>query len=340
MQSMKRWLLVLSVALLTLQHVRADFQVPLLSGEVEAEIKLEGETVSLTREVMATLNVWMPANLNIEMPAMDTIRGRFQGFSLAEGFERVPEETPDGRKKVSMRWRLMGDPAAERYRLAPFAITIKDAVSGLEIRNMATSPVLFPLASLPDAAGDVEINPKRFFVWPTAQTWLRWSLWTFIGIVAIFLLLWGIKQLKKAIRLHRMTPRERALAELEELLERKLVAKGLFKDFYIELTHVVRRYIERAYCIRAPRLTTEEFLETAKTHPHFTAEAVERLSAFLQSADMVKFAGVTATPEVCDGAAGEARRYIDWDCELMAKEKEFQKSEDGNERQEKNAREK
>ena len=75
----------------------------------------------------------------------------------------------------------------------------------------------------------------------------------------------------------------------------------------------MRRYVERAYGIRAPRLTTEEFLARAKADPRFGEASVVQLSEFLHSADMVKFAGLSATMEMASQAAASARRYIERD---------------------------
>ena len=99
-----------------------------------------------------------------------------------------------------------------------------------------------------------------------------------------------------------MSPIERAWAELDRLLKKGLPGRGRYKDFYVELTMVVRRYIQRKYGISAPHMTTEEFLRTAKPS--------DDLRRFLESADLVKFAGVEATPDMADAATESARAYI------------------------------
>ena len=108
-----------------------------------------------------------------------------------------------------------------------------------------------------------------------------------------------------------MAPRERALLELRELLERRLPEKGETKRFYVLLTGIVRRYIERRHKVRAPELTTEEFLKEATQHPAFTPETLTRLREFLDAADMVKFAGITASAETVAGSTDAARRYLE-----------------------------
>ena len=290
----------------------APFERELYSGAVTVTFEGDADVLSLGDDYTATLTAVAPAGYEIDLPAIDEMRGRFQGFALAEGYAREPRSLPDGSVAYSTRWRLAADPAAERFRLAPFAFTARDG-SGAEIGSFATQPVLFPLASLPSADGSPEIRLKKFFTLPSMRTVLKWLLRILAALAALAAALFVAGRIRHAARLHRMTPSERALAELAALLSRRLPERGLFKDYYVELTHVVRRYIERAHAIRAPRLTTEEFLAAAKSHPHFTPESLRGLSDFLHSADMVKFAGAACTDEIAGVAAETARRYIERD---------------------------
>ncbi len=73
---------------------------------------------------------------------------------------------------------------------------------------------------------------------------------------------------------------------------------------------VVRRYIERTRGIKAPGQTTQEFMAVATDHPSFTPEVVAQLKSFLESADLIKFAGQQATTAMSDAAAQRARDYI------------------------------
>ena len=260
----------------------ADY--PLLSadtpqGPVSVVFSTDAPALSLDRDLTATLTATAPAGVELTLPPVDTLRSRFQGFSLAEGFSASSE---DGRTAFgqSIRWRLRADPAAPRYRLAPFAVGISSP-SGRESRVAA--PLLLPVASLPaDARQDVDRRLSR----P------------------------GERQVVFRLRHDRAHRGEDRRDAAHKLLGSGLVERGLFKDFYVELTHVVRRYIERAYGIHAPRQTTDEFLVSAKGDPRFGEESVSRLSGFLRSADMVKFAGVQATPDMASNAATSARDYI------------------------------
>lgn len=306
---MRLWLSIFLAALSALAAFAAPFEATLLSGEAEIRFMGDAATLSLAEPYTATLVVTAPAGVAVDMPGLDAIRARFQGFSLAEGYALAPRNLPDGRVETSSRWRLVADPTATRYRLAPFAVELADGARR-QLGSFATAPVLFPLDALPSAEGGVELAARKFFVWPTPRELLRWAVRALALLAVAALVVFLAGRIGRAVRLHRMTPSERALEELATLLNRRLVDRGLFKDYYVELTHVVRRYIERSYAIKAPKLTTEEFLAAASRHPHFTPEALKCLDEFLKSSDLVKFAGVSATPAMADEAAATARRYI------------------------------
>lgn len=290
----------------------APFESELLSGQAQIHFAGDEEVLSLASDYTASIVVKAPKEITVKLPSLEAMRSRFQGFALAEGYSQGERELADGMKELVVRWRLVADPAAPRFRLAPFAVEFFDD-NGLPIGSEATAPILFPLASLPSADGTIEISPRKFFVMPSWQTVGRWILYLLCAVIVIAALVFVLSRIRRSVRLHKMSPSERALAELAALLGRRLADRGLFKDYYVELTHVVRRYIERSYAIRAPRLTTEEFLESARKHPHFTEESLRYLTEFLKSADMVKFAGQSATAESAGEAASSARRYIERD---------------------------
>lgn len=229
---------------------------------------------------------------------------RLEGFSIEGQYA-----DPDG----TMHVRLLPNPTAERYRIKPFLADVMRARAGAsEDGPLLVGPLVFE-ADPPSAAPADALAPG-FAPQAVGLGWrgvLRIALWCVLAA----LLLAGLFVLgffwHRHRKLRRMTPRARAFWELEQLLRRALPSKGRFKDFYVELTMVVRRYIERRYAIRAPRQTTEEFLEAARNNRDFSVETLDGLRAFLAAADLVKFAGAEATPELADEAAGKARAYLE-----------------------------
>ena len=271
-------------------------------------IDAEPRAVDLARDFYVTVTLSTPSGVTAELP---DLRDRFQGFRVAEDFTENPITGKDGKTTVVSRWRLEPEPLARRYRLAPFVMKVGDS-------TFATAPVLFdPPAAREDVSGEMEINPTKDL--PP----LSWKL---VGICAAILagllLILAVaylvfRRIRLAVRIHRMSPLERALYELDKLLKKGLPGRGFYKDFYVELTMVVRRYIERQYGVRAPNLTTDEFLRAAGSNARFSDFSVAELKAFLESADLVKFAGLEATPEMADGATGKAKNYLTADAQQV-----------------------
>jgi hypothetical protein len=105
-------------------------------------------------------------------------------------------------------------------------------------------------------------------------------------------------------------PMEEALKALRHLITKALPARGEFNAYYVELTFIVRRFIERQYELRAKEQTTEEFLVCVSSHPRFNESMREQLSRFLSSADLVKFARHNPEPSDCSAALKAAERFI------------------------------
>ena len=61
--------------------------------------------------------------------------------------------------------------------------------------------------------------------------------------------------------------------------------------WYVDLSSVVRNYVESRFGLRAPELTTEEFLKEARRSSELSGEHRKLLTKFLEDCDRVKFAG-------------------------------------------------
>ena len=71
---------------------------------------------------------------------------------------------------------------------------------------------------------------------------------------------------------------------------RHLIDEGLVREFVREASGILRDYIEARFGLRAPRLSTEEFLFEAGKSALLDEAARARLAEFLFCCDRVKFA--------------------------------------------------
>lgn len=91
----------------------------------------------------------------------------------------------------------------------------------------------------------------------------------------------------------RVTLQEKYTSALQQLKERDYVANGLYKEYYSELSDILRNYINEKFAIPAPELTTQEFLKQSKraaTLKRYRAD----IKTVLMMADMAKFAKAQA----------------------------------------------
>jgi hypothetical protein len=91
------------------------------------------------------------------------------------------------------------------------------------------------------------------------------------------------------------TPIEKATSLLNNLEKKELWQHGEVKEYYSELTDIVRNYIEEAIEIPAMESTTSELIEglkvaSRKKKMKLSQETIENLFVVLKQADLVKFA--------------------------------------------------
>jgi hypothetical protein len=123
--------------------------------------------------------------------------------------------------------------------------------------------------------------------------------WLGLALLALILgLIWYYfirkKKEEQAIE-DRVPPYELAMQRLGELDGKQLWQNDKVKLYYIELTDIIRTYIERELNIPALESTTDELMETIRDFNKIKTldlpkETVKNLQKLLQEADLVKFA--------------------------------------------------
>lgn len=99
--------------------------------------------------------------------------------------------------------------------------------------------------------------------------------------------------------------------EANEKLNRLRTDPGMvFRDFYIDLTQVLREYIERQYHVQMTEMTTEEFIQQMAKEAQFDLETRHKLYDLLDLADQVKFAQEAPNEKQCMQALALAKSFL------------------------------
>jgi hypothetical protein len=103
-------------------------------------------------------------------------------------------------------------------------------------------------------------------------------------------------------------PRDLANQELEAMKKKIDTAPGY--DFSIEVSSILRRFIEQQFGFHASRQTTFEFLsemtQTSRIKPPFQ----ERIRSFLMTCDPIKFGRADLGTQTCSKLYDQARSFV------------------------------
>lgn len=143
--------------------------------------------------------------------------------------------------------------------------------------------------------------------------WLIMGAILFIGL-AIFVILYFRKNRKAPAPVvvpqgPVETLQEKTVRILRELEQQGLWQKGQVKEYYTQLTDILRNYIEQRFRTPAMELTTDELLYSARAHKEMHAQ-LPLLTNILQTADLAKFAKAQPLPHEHTSALEQAMQFV------------------------------
>lgn len=143
-----------------------------------------------------------------------------------------------------------------------------------------------------------------------------WMIFLGAALLAVFIaavwMLWRRKVKRAANESARIRfPHEIAYKQLKQLKKMDLPGQGRVKEYYTILSGIVRQYLESRFSLRAPEMTTEEFMKAAGKSPKIVDKHKKLLKDFLFHCDMVKFAKYGPTLLEMLDIFREAENFID-----------------------------
>ncbi len=160
---------------------------------------------------------------------------------------------------------------------------------------------------------DIKPPMTEPFNWKEMLKYILWGLLAAIIIAAIVYIILRIKNKKPIIPIPEK-PKEPAyviaLKELEKLKEKKLWQKQLFKQYYSELTDILRKYMEEQFSIPAMESISEDIIYYLKQQ-NFEEELIRNMQSLLSTADFVKFAKAEPLPDENDWHLKNAFAFVE-----------------------------
>ena len=275
---------------------------------VEVHAKAEPNTVTIGTPFRYTVEVATTPGVEVVLSQPSE---RIGDFDIVD-FGDVPPLERDGKSVVTRWYRLVGYDTGDHLVRSP---QVRYRRPGEDLAEAPADEILVSVESLLAEGGDA--TDIRDIKGPEAPPF-DWRPYYLAGTMLAALLLVGFVLYRVLNRPRRAMgappPRpahETAHDALQRLRYRKLIEQGAFKEYYSILSAIVRTYLEQRFEVRAPEMTTEEFLARSARDGRLQTGHRSLLGEFLTEADLVKFA--RHLPAIADSerAYAAAKRFVD-----------------------------
>ena len=305
-------------------------------GPVSATLKVAPKNPTMGDPITVQLEVTAEPGVTVEMPDFGQALGRFSITRF------VPRESARDGKWVATQTYTLQAPMSGRQRIPPLRVEFVDqrdsqtsgqnsgqadpdqptdpkapaATKAERVSELLTQEVPLQIASiLAEDLQSAELSaPLGRLRVPTFTDSIFTSFWFWlvVGVVlALVLFLVLRRYLAARNEKRRIDAYGDAIKRLTRLESRGLPEPDQADGWYVELSGIIRRYLEDRYNLRAPELTTEEFLKIARGSGVLTSDHRKLLEDFLTRCDRVKFARYAPDDEESKNALTAARSFLE-----------------------------
>lgn len=199
------------------------------------------------------------------------------------------------------------------YVLPAFAyITGKDTVRSNQVALKVVPVQANADDPINDYAGTADPENPSIFDW--VPDWVLDYWWLLILLLLVAgAIIYAMRRYKKEGHIlpkkPEPTPYEKAIAGLRALKERKLWEQGMEKEYYTDLTEILRRYLYGRFGINAMEMTSRQIMSALGKNQE-TKDKRIYFKKILDMADFVKFAKVRPLPEDNISSYDNALKFV------------------------------
>jgi hypothetical protein len=290
----------------------AAMNAPLHGQYTGATASLEKNSIQIGDQVRLELNLTLPAGSLVQWPLLlDTIAVNVE-ILRKSGIDTVSSDKELFTLKQEL---IITSFDSGSYVVQPILFKYHRKGDTL-IYFTETRPLMLDVQTIQtDPAKDIMPIKPPLRAPVTFRELLPW-IGLVLFILAIVALVYYYRKKKKqakplvAARLKTtIPPYEAAIEALESLRLKKLWQSGRVKEYYSEMTDIVREYIELRFPVRALEMTTGE-IHAALRQVDVNSGAREKLYQVLVLADLVKFAKEQPLPLENDQSLNQCMDFV------------------------------
>ena len=268
--------------------------------QIKATASLDSANILIGDQVKLFLEIDHPKDVAVQFPQVpDTIAGKIEVLNRTE-VDTFDVDNEKNLKQIQSYLITCFDSGV--YRIPPYWFKIN---VGGQVDSIPSNGVTLQVHTM---AIDTTKGPADIKMPYGAPLTLKEVIPYILGVILIgaiiFLILYSIKRKKKNQPLFskphkpKEPPHIIALRELDRIKQEKIWQKDKIKEYYSEVTDVLRNYIEDRFEISAMEKTTDEIIQSFKYRNDLVSEkSFNNLSRILSLADLVKFAKYKPLPD-------------------------------------------
>lgn len=271
-----------------------------LSAQVDVKVSMDTSMLLIGDHAKLIVEANFPSGYEVLMPIFsDTVISKLEVLNI----EDQDTVLTDNKVHITQIYNVTSFDSGW-YTIPPKPFVVKKPKAD-QIDTVYSVPVYFGVMTMPlDTANPDGITDIKA---PAEAPLTLKELLPYIGIglgVLVILLLAYILYMKLArkepIFAKKEKPKEPAhviaFRDLDALKEQKLWQQGKVKEFYSQLTDIIRTYIDDRFGIQAMEMITDEIMEAVSKADILDMKLKNELVEILRRADFVKFAKAMTMP--------------------------------------------
>jgi len=294
-----KYILSLLVAAFVFANVSAQ--------QVQVKAKLDTNEALIGDQIGLELSVLQSANDTVLLPIFEN--------KLTDNIEVIEQFAPDTLKQINGTLEIKQKVLITAFDSGQYVIPhipflyVNDTLKSNALLFKVNTVPIDTTKAIKDIKGPYEAPVSLAEIFP----------WVFGGLGLILLILLLIYIIRKIIRkepfIRKVKPLEPAhviaYRDLKKLKEQNLWQKEKIKEYYTELTDILRKYLWNRYAIRTLERTSDEILQSLKNSPFYDEQPYLLLKDIFYLSDLVKFAKFKPLPDEHQKCYEDALRFVD-----------------------------
>ena len=285
------------------------------AGPVEAIVRLSPSKPRIGDALTLELEVRARPDVELLMPEFGEALDRFAVLDFTRS-----ETADDEGGTISHQRYTLTPPHSGSHAIPQLLVEFVDrrpgrdpAPEGEDAYELLTAALAFEVTSALADDAPLEFRASLGELGPFVVSGrYRW-LWILASVIAsAAAVLAGIRGWAWwQMRTQRRSAYDVAKGDLDALIMAPRPNERQMDVFFVQLSGIIRHYLENRFGLRSPELTTEEFLDELAKSPDLVRSHQRLLREFLHRADLVKFAHLVPDSADVEVSLDSARRFLE-----------------------------